>query len=154
MDKERMLELMEKNARDNGYFICPDPVLLDELLMGLVLNLERYGYGSCPCRMSSGIKSYDADIICPCEYRDADVDEHGMCYCGLFVSKVIKEEPEKLMPIPERRPVEVIDASMEAKAKKDEGILEEETAQAEETAAGNEVLLEQNVENEDKLYDE
>lgn len=115
--KSQMREQTEKNAKKYGQFICPEETLLDDLLEGLVKNEERYGYPSCPCRVASGIKDYDADIICPCEYKDADVDEFGACYCGLYVSKEVHEEPSKLQSIPERRPVEIIDAANEAKEK-------------------------------------
>lgn len=103
---------MQKNAEEYGYYLCPDSQLLDTLLQGLMTNEQRYGYGSCPCRIASGKKTYDADIICPCEYRDADVDEFDMCYCGLFVNKTIKENPSQLMPIPERRPIEIQNAGL------------------------------------------
>jgi rubrerythrin len=43
------------------------------------------------------------------------VDEFGMCYCGLFVSKVVKDDPSKLQPIPERRPKEIVDEVMKVK---------------------------------------
>lgn len=125
-DKEEMLEYVKKDTEESGYYLCPDQELLDDLIEGLVKNEERYGYASCPCREASGIKTYDSDIICPCEYRDIDVEEHGMCYCGLFVSKEVKEDPSKMGPIPERRPTEVIEAALEAK---EEGGVEKETAE-------------------------
>jgi len=106
---------MQRDAAENGYFLCPDKELLDDLMDGLSTNEGRYGYGSCPCRVAVGSKTYDGDIICPCEYRDADVDEFGMCYCALFVSKAIMEDPSGMGPIPERRPVEVRKAAMEHK---------------------------------------
>ena len=53
----------------------------------LQLNRERYGYMACPCRIASGDREGDRDIICPCEYREADVKEFGSCYCNLYVSK-------------------------------------------------------------------
>ena len=120
-DKEAILEHMRKDAEENGYFICPDKDLLGDLIDGLAKNEERYGYGSCPCRIASGLKNYDVDIICPCEYRDADVNEFGMCYCGLFVSKEMNDDPSKMSSIPERRPVEAQDAAMEAKEKVGKG---------------------------------
>jgi ferredoxin-thioredoxin reductase catalytic subunit len=120
-DEESILSRMKKDAADNGYFICPDKELLKDLISGLGTNEDRYGFGSCPCRISSGIKQYDVDIICPCEYRDADVNEFGMCYCGLFVSKEVSEDPSKMGFVPERRPVEAQDAGMEAKEKQDRG---------------------------------
>ncbi|UCG70846.1 MAG: ferredoxin:glutaredoxin reductase [Thermoplasmata archaeon] len=114
-DKEEILKRMRNNAEENGDFICPDAELLSDLVDGLATNEDRYGYGSCPCRVSSGIKLYDADIICPCEYRDADVNEFGMCYCGLFVSKELNDDPSKMGSIPERRPVVTQEAAVEAK---------------------------------------
>lgn len=106
---------MQRDAVENDYFLCPDRELLDDLMDGLSTNEERYGYGSCPCRVAVGSKIYDGDIICPCEYRDADVDEFGMCYCALFVSKAIMEDPSGMGPIPERRPAEVRKAAVEHK---------------------------------------
>ena len=126
MDKKsQMREQTVENAQKYGQFICPDGPLLKVLLEGLVKNEERYGYPSCPCRVASGIKDYDADIICPCEYKDADVDEFGTCYCGLYVSKEVSEEPSKLQSIPERRPVEVIDAGNDAKDAMEKGTSKE-----------------------------
>ena len=130
-NKEEMFEFVEKDAEENGYYVCPDEDLLDDLLEGLVKNEERYGYASCPCRQASGIKRYDVDIICPCEYRDADVNEHGMCYCGLFVSKELKDDPSKMGSIPERRPPEIIEAGLEA-SEEDKTITKEESIETDE----------------------
>jgi ferredoxin-thioredoxin reductase catalytic subunit len=113
-ERQTISNSMQKNATENGYFLCPDMQLLNDLIDGLATNTNRYGYGSCPCRVASGVKRYDVDIICPCEYRDADVDEFGMCYCGLFVNDEIKNNPSQMGPIPERRPREVLDAALAA----------------------------------------
>ncbi len=112
--EEGMTEYVKRDAEDNGYYLIPDRDMLEDLIDGLVTNQKRYGYPSCPCRPASGVKTYDSDIICPCEYRDIDVEEYGMCYCGLFVSKEVKEDPSKLTSIPERRPSEIIDAAADA----------------------------------------
>ncbi len=112
--EEEMFDYVEDDAEKNGYYLCPDEDLLYDLIQGLVENEGRYGYPSCPCRQSSGKKVYDSDIICPCEYRDADVEEYGMCYCGLFVSEEIKDDTDKLEPIPERRPPEIVEAGIDA----------------------------------------
>ena len=108
---------MKKNAEKNGYYLCPDKELLNNLIEGLETNLNRYGYGACPCRIACGNKQYDTDIICPCEYRDADVNEFGTCFCGLFVNKAIHDQPKNMGSIPERRPIEIQDAAMESKDK-------------------------------------
>jgi ferredoxin-thioredoxin reductase catalytic subunit len=116
--RETIIDTMKKNAKENGYYLCPDQELFNDLIDGLTTNTTRHGYGSCPCRVASGMKKYDVDIICPCEYRDADVDEYGMCYCGLFVNEKIKNNLSQMGPIPERRPQEVIDIALAAAEKK------------------------------------
>ncbi len=96
----------ERDARASGYRLNPDPAFLNDLLRGLVRNQERYGYPSCPCRLASANLDFDRDIICPCDYRDPDVEEFGTCYCGLYVRKNICEGKGAFRPIPERRPLE------------------------------------------------
>jgi ferredoxin-thioredoxin reductase catalytic chain len=120
--RQAIVEQMRRDAKENGYFICPDPQLFNDLIDGLLTNTTRYGYGSCPCRIASGVKTYDADIICPCEYRDADVDEFGTCYCGLFVSEKIKNDSSQMRPIPERRPAEIMDAAFSALETKQDSV--------------------------------
>jgi len=97
-------KILNRDAESGGYHLNPDIEFTKELVKGLLVNEKRYGYWSCPCRLASGEKSKDLDIICPCDYRDADLNEYGMCYCGLYVSKNIVEGKEKIKPIPERRP--------------------------------------------------
>jgi len=96
----------EADARTYGYYLNPDPKFLQSLLEGLKQNEERYSYPSCPCRLASGMFDYDRDILCPCDYRDVDVQEFGACYCGLYVRKNIYEGKTELQPVPERRPIE------------------------------------------------
>ncbi len=96
----------EADAKTYGYYLIPDPDLLQGFLEGLKVNEERYGYPSCPCRLASGKFEYDRDIICPCDYRDPDVAEFGACYCRLYVSKDVFEGKQELPTVPERRPLE------------------------------------------------
>ena len=70
---------------------------------GLITNQGRYGYWACPCRLAEGVREKDLDIICPCDYRDPDLDEHGACYCALYVSGEVAAGKRKLKPVPERR---------------------------------------------------
>lgn len=103
---EAVKQRAEADAKTFGYYLTPDPVFLQGLLEGLKRNEERYGYPSCPCRLASGKFEYDRDIICPCDYRDPDVQEFGACYCGLYVRKDVYEGKTQLLPVPERRPIE------------------------------------------------
>ena len=75
------------------------------LAEGLLVNEDRYGYQSCPCRLASGDKARDLDIVCPCDYRDADLTDYGACYCALYVSGEIARGEKRPTSIPERRPV-------------------------------------------------
>ncbi|HSR12371.1 MAG TPA: ferredoxin-thioredoxin reductase catalytic domain-containing protein [Thermodesulfobacteriota bacterium] len=97
---------LHEEAESGGYHLNPDASFTKDLVRGLIVNTRRYGYQACPCRLSSGNKSEDLDIICPCDYRDPDVVEHGACYCALYVSQGILEGKRKLGPVPERRPPE------------------------------------------------
>jgi ferredoxin-thioredoxin reductase catalytic subunit len=63
-----------------GYYLNPDVDFVKELIRGLLTNQRRYGYQACPCRLASGDAKDDLDIVCPCDYRDADVAEFGACY--------------------------------------------------------------------------
>lgn len=100
---ERVRVRAESDARTHGYYLHPDPVFLHTLLEGLQSNEERYGYPSCPCRLASGVFKVDRDIICPCDYRDPDVQEFGYCYCALYVRKDVSDGGTPITPIPERR---------------------------------------------------
>jgi len=103
---DKVRKRAEADAQTFGYYLTPDPALLQGFLEGLKLNEERYGYPSCPCRLASGRLEIDRDIICPCDYRDPDVAEFGACYCRLYVSKEVYESKAELPTVPERRPLE------------------------------------------------
>ena len=106
MTLEHVRRRAESDARSRGYHLNPDENFLKDLLEGLKKNEERYGYPSCPCRLGSGDFELDRDIICPCDYRDPDVEEFGNCYCGLYVRKDVFEGKTPAASIPERRPLE------------------------------------------------
>jgi ferredoxin-thioredoxin reductase catalytic subunit len=104
MEVENLYQRLNKAAESAGYHLNPDVEYTKDLVKSLLVNEKRYGYWACPCRLASGKKSVDIDIICPCDYRDPDLTEYGTCYCALYVSQEIldgKREPES---IPERRP--------------------------------------------------
>ena len=100
----RLYEKLSKEAESAGYHLNPDTAMTRELLSGLLVNEKRYGYPSCPCRLASGKKDEDLDIICPCDYRDPDLTDFGACYCSLYVSREVVDGKKKIGSIPERRP--------------------------------------------------
>ena len=101
---EQLYEMLKKSQEAKGYYFNRDKKLVSELLKGLLINKERYGYMCCPCRLASGDYERDKDITCPCKYREPDVDEFGSCYCGLYASKEWSENKIKHVYVPERRP--------------------------------------------------
>ncbi len=106
MDAEKLYEQLRKVQEPKGYFFNKDKERTLELLESLLQNKERYGYMACPCRLASGKKEDDKDIICPCEYREPDVKEFGACYCSLYVSREWNEGKISHEYVPERRPPE------------------------------------------------
>jgi ferredoxin-thioredoxin reductase catalytic subunit len=77
---DRLHERLNKEAEANGYHLNPDVEFTKQLIKGILINEKRYGYWNCPCRLASGEKQEDTDIICPCDYRDQDVVEYGTCF--------------------------------------------------------------------------
>ena len=106
---DRLYETIKKIQETKGYFFTTDEVLRTDIWNGLLTNKERLGYMVCPCRFPSGDRVKDKDIICPCEYREADVKEFGVCFCGFYVSKEwLDGKFSKDQYVPDRRPPEKI----------------------------------------------
>ncbi len=106
MDARELYERMKKVQEAKGYYFNKDKEKTFELLEALLVNKERYGYMGCPCRLVSGDRNADRDIICPCEYSVPDIDEYGSCYCNLYVSKEWNDGQMPRDYVPERRPPE------------------------------------------------
>lgn len=101
---DQLYERLYKEAEVGGYHLNPDVEFTKDLVEGLLVNEKRYGYWACPCRLATGVKFEDMDIICPCDYRDADILEYGSCYCALYVSTPALKGEKSIQSIPERRP--------------------------------------------------
>ncbi len=106
MDAQELYERMKKVQEAKGYFFNKDKERTFELLEALLVNKDRYGYMGCPCRLVSGDRDADRDIICPCVYSVPDIDEYGSCYCNLYVSKEWNDGQIAREYVPERRPPE------------------------------------------------
>jgi ferredoxin-thioredoxin reductase catalytic subunit len=104
VDTDKLYDKLDEESREGGYHLNPDIEFTKGLIESLLVNEKRYGYMSCPCRLSSGEQTKDLDIICPCDYRDADVAEYDACYCALYVSTHVIKGEVKTHSIPERRP--------------------------------------------------
>ena len=104
MKPEELHDMLRKAQEPKGYFFSKDTERVMDLMSALLINRERYGYMCCPCRLSSGNREKDRDIICPCAYRNPDVEEYGSCYCNLYVSSEWNDDKIPHSYVPERRP--------------------------------------------------
>lgn len=105
-EAEKLYEMLKKIQEPKGYLFNKDKDRVFDLLEALLQNKKRYGYMSCPCRLASGDREKDKDILCPCVYREPDVAEYGSCYCNLYVSNEWNEGKIPHPYVPERRPIE------------------------------------------------
>ncbi len=105
---------LKKLSARKGFYFNRDHDMVRELLKSLLINMDRYGYASCPCRLASGQYKHDKDIICPCVYAAPDIEEFGSCYCRLYVSRDWNEDRILHVVVPERRPSEKIEAGIRA----------------------------------------
>lgn len=108
MNAQELCERMRKVQEPKGYYFNKDRERTFDLLEALLQNKERYGYMGCPCRLLSGNRQADRDIICPCVYSVPDIEEFGSCYCNLYVSAAWNEGGIPREYVPERRPPEKI----------------------------------------------
>ncbi len=108
MKIEQLYDALKKSQEAKGIYFNKDKDLVFELIESLMLNKDRYGYMACPCRLACGERKKDKDIICPCIYREPDLEEFGACYCGLYVSQDVHDKKNDVQFVPERRSPEKI----------------------------------------------
>ena len=106
---DELYDMLKKVNEPKGYYLNGDKEKTFELLRGLLINKKRYGYMACPCRLASGKRENDRDIVCPCIYREPDVKEYGSCFCSLYVSAKWYTGKINRQEVPERRPPELTD---------------------------------------------
>jgi len=103
MSPAELYDMLKKAQEPKGFFFNKDKDWVLSILGDLLINKDRYGYMACPCRLASGTRGKDVDIICPCQYRPEDVKEYGSCYCNLYVSPEWNEGKIEHQYVPERR---------------------------------------------------
>lgn len=101
---DELHDMLRKIQEPKGFYFNRDKEKTFQLLRALLVNKDRYGYMSCPCRLATGDRDRDKDIICPCIYREPDVQEFGSCYCNLYVSMEWNDGLIERHLVPERRP--------------------------------------------------
>ncbi|MFA6008811.1 MAG: ferredoxin-thioredoxin reductase catalytic domain-containing protein [Desulfobacteraceae bacterium] len=109
MDEQALFDMLKPVQEKKGYYFNKNRERTFDILKGLITNKNRYGYMACPCRLASGERDEDKDIICPCVYREPDVKDFGTCYCHLYVSEASKDDEDiTKIKVPERRPKELM----------------------------------------------
>jgi ferredoxin-thioredoxin reductase catalytic subunit len=103
-ETDALFDKLTLAGQKRGYFLNHNAKIAKSLCEALLKNEKRYGHQVCPCRLSAGSREADLDVICPCDYRDPDLLQYGVCYCGLYVTKKVFEDKTPTKPIPERRP--------------------------------------------------
>jgi ferredoxin-thioredoxin reductase catalytic subunit len=102
-----MKKYVETVSQRNNWLLNKDHVTFYNLIDGLIENKKSYGYQSCPCRLASGNRELDRDLICPCDYASDDIKEFGACYCNLYQRSDYYESIKgDFVNVPERRPLE------------------------------------------------
>ena len=108
MTAEELYDLLKKAQEPKGYFFNKDKGWVLSILQDLLVNKERYGYSSCPCRLAAGDREKDRDIICPSAYRTEDEKEFGSCFCNHYISRGRNDDKIPHQYVPERRPPDKI----------------------------------------------
>ena len=108
MNAQQLHDALKKLQEPKGCHFNADASMTMALMESLLTNKERLGYMACPCRLANGTFEADRDIVCPCEYREADMREFGACFCGLYVTSDWNAGKREHVYVPERRPVERI----------------------------------------------
>ncbi len=85
-NEEDLRKEIEKYALKVGIKVNPDEKIVQELIKGLLAKRKKYGENYCPCRVVSGDKKKDEEIICPCVFHRGEIGLKGNCLCLLFVS--------------------------------------------------------------------
>jgi ferredoxin-thioredoxin reductase catalytic subunit len=111
--KEGMGQYITQVAETNNWILNGDKRPLEDLIDGLVDNKRNLGYQSCPCRLASGKRDLDRDLICPCDYAALDIKEYSACYCNLYLSPDFYKKGINYIVVPERRPLEKEKAAIE-----------------------------------------
>lgn len=93
-----------------GYRFNEDAGFVEDVLEGVLANLDRAGDTYCPCRIRTGDFREDAKIICPCiaAHRE-EFAVMGKCWCGLFVRQDSEDDSALMGAIREAAPGEEIE---------------------------------------------
>jgi len=88
MDKAEFKRVLKDFTVHQDFNLNPDESHVDFIIDGLFQIQEKHGLKYCPCRLRSGDRQKDLDLICPCNFFSQDVwTQKGECWCGLFAKR-------------------------------------------------------------------
>lgn len=86
--KSKTPEDFKKDAKEyaekSGIRLNPNEKAVEMAIKGLFKNQMEKGELYCPCRMVTGNKEKDKEIICPCVFHRGEIEIEGHCRCLLF----------------------------------------------------------------------
>ncbi len=83
---------LERWLKGTSYRFNPDTSTVDTIIKGLALRKQKYGEELCPCRVVAQDAQENKKIVCPCIYHEEEINQHGVCFCGLFVGPNYKPD--------------------------------------------------------------
>lgn len=89
LDKEgeKLKKKLKAYADSKNLKLNEDEKALEGIIQALLRNKKFRGEIYCPCRIVTGNKEQDKDIICPCVFHRGEIELTGKCKCTLFWAK-------------------------------------------------------------------
>jgi ferredoxin-thioredoxin reductase catalytic subunit len=84
---EEYIKNSEEYAESVDIKLNPNQKAVEGVVKGLFRNKETRGEFYCPCRIPSGDKEKDKDLICPCVFHRGEIEIQDHCKCFLFFKK-------------------------------------------------------------------
>ena len=85
---EKVVQTWEDLAAKADFHLWDDKQAVSDLSNGVLENVRSNGAKYCPCRITSGEREKDLQLICPCNFKAQKTwKEYGECWCGLFVKR-------------------------------------------------------------------
>lgn len=81
---EEIRKRIEEFLKDKSYSFNPDPDIVNSILKAMTKRYIKHGKDYCPCRVVTGDKEKDEQIVCPCVFHQREVEDDGHCHCMLF----------------------------------------------------------------------
>ncbi len=87
--EDKLIKAWDEFTVKADFRLWDDKQAVKDLASGELENVKNKGLRYCPCRMVTGDRQADINLICPCNFKiQRTWKENGECWCGLFVKKV------------------------------------------------------------------